>query len=148
MKPDDAALVVRALELAADRGGDLTARIYARLFAAHPEMEPLFAGDRSGQARGEMLTRAFETILDFTGERRWAATLIQTEVVNHAGYDVPPAVFGTFFGTVADCVRELLGPDWTAETDAAWTRLLAELDWYVKHPDQGPAATGAAPRFP
>jgi len=143
MRPGDEALVVRSLERRADLGGDLTPLVYARLFADHPAMEPLFIRDNDGQVRGEMLTRAFEAILDFVGERRWAATLIQTEVVNHAGYDVPPDVFATFFGTVAATLREVVGADWTSDIDSAWSRLLAELDWYVKHPDQAVAAVGS-----
>jgi hemoglobin-like flavoprotein len=106
-------------------------------------MEPLFFADRNGQVRGEMLARVIEAILDFSGERKYAATLIQTEVVTHAGYDVPPDVFGVFFGTVAGTLRDLIGEAWTADIDAAWTRLLAELDWYVTHPDQSQTASGA-----
>ena len=44
--------------------------------------------------------------------------------------------FGVFFGVVAATLRELLGEAWTAPIDAAWTDLLADLDFYVKHPDQ------------
>jgi len=132
----DADAITESLEQAAEVCDDLTPLVYARLFAAHPAMEPLFASDRNGQVRGEMLARVIEAILDFAGERKYAATLIQTEVVTHAGYDVPPAVFGVFFGTVAETLRDLIGKAWTPDIDAAWSRLLAELDWYVKHPDQ------------
>ena len=72
----------------------------------------------------------------------YAATLIQCEVITHAGYDVPPDVFGVFFGVVRDTLRTLLAGDWDAATDGAWTRLLADLDYYVTHPDQ--AETQAA----
>jgi hemoglobin-like flavoprotein len=140
MLPGDEALIVGSLERAAELCEDLTPLVYARLFAAHPEMEILFFSDRNGQVRGEMLTKVIEAILDFAGARQYAATLIQTEVVTHAGYDVPPDVFGVFFGTVAETLRDLIGADWTAEVDAAWARLLAELDWYVTHPDQAAAS--------
>ena len=142
MKPGDAEAITDSLERAAALCDDLTPPVYARLFAAHPAMEALFVADRSGQVRGEMLARVIEAILDFAGERKYAATLIQTEVVTHAGYDVPPDVFGVFFGTVAETLRDLLGDHWTADIDAAWTRLLADLDWYVKHPDQAETASG------
>jgi hemoglobin-like flavoprotein len=62
--------------------------------------------------------------------------LIQCEVVTHAGYDVPPDVFQTFFPVVAATLREVLGEAWTPEIDLAWEGLLAELDFYVQHPDQ------------
>jgi len=135
-------LIISSLELAADRCPDLTPLVYQRLFREHPEMEVLFFADRNHQIRGEMLSRVIEAILDFAGERHYAATLIQCEVVTHAGYDVPPDVFRVFFGVVAASVRELLGDDWTSDMDAAWTRLLADLDYYVTHPDQ--AETQAA----
>lgn len=140
MEPGDRALIEASLEAAAEVHEDLTPFVYERLFAVHPEMEILFFRDRNGQIRGEMLTRAFEAILDFVGDRRWAHTLIQTEVVTHAGYDVPPDVFAVFFGTVAETIKAEIGEAWTANTDGAWSRLLSELDWYVKHPDQAARA--------
>ena len=136
----DTSLIERSLELAAERGGDLTPRVYARLFADHPEMEALFTRDRDGLVRGEMLARVFEAILDFISDRLYAHHLIQCEVVTHAGYDVPPDVFQTFFPVVAATLREVLAEAWTPEIDLAWEGLLADLDFYVQHPDQSVTA--------
>jgi hypothetical protein len=41
-----------------------------------------------------------------------------------------------FFATVAATLKALLAGDWTDEMDQAWTKLLADLDYYVIHPDQ------------
>lgn len=139
----NAELIERSLELAAERCEDLTPLVYARLFADHPQMEAMFWGDTNWAIRGEMLSKVFSAILDFIGERLYAHTLIQTEVVNHAGYDVPPDVFRVFFGTVAATVREVIGADWTPDIHQAWTELLAQLDFYVTHPNQ--AETQGAP---
>jgi hemoglobin-like flavoprotein len=136
-------LIERSLELAAERGEDLTPRVYARLFAEHPQMEALFWRDTGGLVKGEMLSRVIEAILDFIGPRCYAHHLIQCEVVTHAGYDVPPDVFAVFFGVVAATLREVVGPDWTPAIDAAWATLLAELDFYVRHPDQAETAAPA-----
>ncbi len=87
-----------SLDLVSERCGDLTAPVYARLFDLHPEMRPLFSRDTTGTIKGEMLARVFEIIVDFVGENRYAARMIQCEVVTHAGYDVPPEVFRIFFG--------------------------------------------------
>ncbi|CAN5715800.1 globin [soil metagenome] len=133
-------LIEQSLELAAERCEDLTPLVYARLFADHPQMEPLFWDDRSWAIRGEMLAKVFSAILDFVGERLYAATLIQTEVITHAGYDVPPDVFAIFFSTVAATLKEVVGADWTPAMDQAWTRLLADLDYYVTHPNQAETA--------
>ena len=132
----DSGLIERTLEIAGERGGDLTPRVYARLFAAHPEMEPLFVRDTNGSVRGEMLNRVFEMILDFIDRRAYAAQMIQCEVITHDGYGVPPSVFGLFFGVVADTLRDVVGQDWTVEMDEAWREMLGEMDWYATHPAQ------------
>ena len=137
---DRAALIEQSLELAAERCGDLTPLVYARLFREQPQMEALFWRDKNNAIRGEMLARVFEAILDFIGERLYAHHLIQCEVVTHAGYDVPPDVFQTFFPVVAATLREVLAEAWTPEIDQAWEGLLADLDFYVQHPDQSVTA--------
>jgi hemoglobin-like flavoprotein len=132
--PDDARAVEASIELAAERRGDLTPRVYERLFVEQPEMLALFCRDHDGQIKGEMLARVFEALLDFIGERRYADNMIQSEVLTHEGYDVPRDVFATFFGVVADEIREICGDDWTVAMNIAWRRLLDDLDYFVKHP--------------
>ena len=46
-------------------------------------------------------------------------------------------MFGVFFATVAETLRDLLGDEWTDDIDRAWGLLLEDLDWYATHPDQG-----------
>jgi len=70
----------------------------------------------------------------------FASNMIQCEVITHSGYDVPPAVFAVFFGIVRKTIRDQLGADWTREFEEAWNELLAELDYFVTHPDQGETA--------
>jgi hemoglobin-like flavoprotein len=132
--------IEESLERVSERCGDLTPFVYARLFDEHPAMKPLFWRDTNHAIKGEMLTRVFEAILDFIGERRYSAHLIQCEVVTHAGYDVPPDVFRIFFRVVADTIREQLGDEWTPAFEAAWQKLLGDLDYYVTHPDQNETA--------
>ncbi|MDR3506285.1 MAG: globin [Caulobacteraceae bacterium] len=132
----DADLILRSFEIVAERRPDPAPLVYGRLFARFPDMRPLFVRDDDGSVKGEMLSRAFEAILDFIGRRHFAHTLIQCEVVTHEGYGVPPEVFGTFFGAIKDAFAEILGPDWTPLMAEAWSELLAELDLYVTHPDQ------------
>lgn len=120
--------IERSLELAAERCEDLTPLVYARLFRANPGMLALFGADTGDQVKGEMLARAIQSILDFIGEHHYAATLIRSEVVNHAGFHVPPEVFSTFFAVLADTLAELLGTDWAPEMAGAWKGLLSDLE--------------------
>ena len=140
----DVSLIERALEIAGERTDDLTPKVYARLFAAHPEMEALFVRDTNGSVRGEMLARVFEMILDFIDRRAYAAQMIQCEVITHDGYGVPPEIFGLFFGVVADTLREVVGDAWTVPMDAAWREMLGDMNWYATHPTQSLAAQGPA----
>lgn len=130
------ALITESFEIAADLCEDLTPLVYARLFREHPDMEILFWRDKNHQVKGEMLSRVISAVLDFAGERLYAATMIQCEVITHEGYDVPPDVFAVFFGTVRDTLRGVLAERWTPALDQAWASLLIELDFYVTHPDQ------------
>lgn len=133
----DADLVIQSFEIAAERCDDLTPVVYPMLFADHPEMERLFFRDAETHAvRGEMMARVIEAIIDFVGERHYARTLIQCEVVTHAGYDVPPEVFSTFFAYVRNGVRKIVGDDWTPDMAAAWERTLKTLVYYAEHDDQ------------
>jgi hemoglobin-like flavoprotein len=137
--PADAAAIERSLEIASERAGDLTPTVYELLFARQPEMQALFWRDTNGLIKGEMLMRVFEAILDFIGERKYADHLIQCEVVTHAGYDVPPDVFCTFFPLVAEVVQSACGDAWTDAMAQAWRTTLADLDHFVTHPEQVPA---------
>src|SRR5580704_15194110 len=105
----EANLIETSLEIAAERCEDLTPLVYRRLFADHPEMEALFIRDKNNLVKGEMLARVIEAILDFAGDRRYAAQMIQCEVVTHEGYDLPREIFAIFFGTVAACLKAVLG---------------------------------------
>lgn len=120
-------LIEASLALAAERGGDLTPRVYARLFAAQPELEPLFGKDVNDSVKGEMLAQVFDTIFDFIGDRVYADHLMRSHSISHDAYNVPPAVFLSFFTVVAETVAVVIGPEWQGEMVAAWDALLAEI---------------------
>ena len=143
----NAALIEASLELAAERCADPTPLVYARLFAAEPELEPYFWRDTTGTIKGEMLSKVFEAILDFVGPRTYAHQLMTTEMVNHEGFDVPREVFATFFGLVGEVVKELAGDDWTVETEAAWGELLAEIATYIGATPRSDVVTPAFPSY-
>jgi hemoglobin-like flavoprotein len=123
--------ITASLELAAARCDDLTPVVYDRLFRQRPETRAMFRTEGSHLVKGSMLQLALDAILDFTGERKASHRMIFCEVQSHEAYGTPPELFGVFFAVIADCLRELLGNDWSPAMEAAWTRLLADLDVYV-----------------
>ena len=118
-------LIEQSLEALAARVGDPATLIYDRLFAVHPDARALFVGDRTGAARGEMLAMVFEVLMDLAAGGATGANMIRAERVNHEGLGVDSEVFASFFGVVAQVVRDSAGPDWTPQMDAAWDLLLA-----------------------
>lgn len=129
-----AALINETLEKVVERVGDPTPQVYARLFAAQPEMEALFVRDTDGSVRGHMLSEALDGILDFIGARTYADNLIRSEIVNHENLGVPPDVFATFYANVRDTFRDILGDEWTPDMESSWQGLLGELSKTIEQP--------------
>src|SRR5690606_13751070 len=125
-------LVEQSIERVAEKIGDPTPAVYERLFSEQPEMKQNFILDRDDSAKGHMLAEALDCVFDLLGPRAYAPVLIQSELTNHDGFGVPPAVFATFFRTVRDTFAEILGSEWSAETEAAWEILLDEIDVFVE----------------
>jgi hemoglobin-like flavoprotein len=124
--PRRASIEASLMQVAA-RIGDPSGLVYARLFAAQPAMLALFCNDKSGSVRGEMLARAFDTILDFVGDHGYARHLLRAERDNHAGYGVEPAVFMTFFDVIFGALEGEMAGHWSAEVRQTWGEMLAEM---------------------
>jgi hemoglobin-like flavoprotein len=124
--------IVSCLEQVGDRCKDPTALVYERLFSANPEMKSLFIMDGNDAVKGQMLFQVLDGIIDFVGDRRYAETLFLSELINHDIIGVPPRVFSTFFRTIMETFRDIMGADWTAEFDQAWAQLLSDLDEMIR----------------
>ncbi len=117
-----------SLELAAAHGVDLAPLVYARLFAAKPELEAMFCLDKNGAVRGSMLNHALEVLLDLAGERSYAELFVRSEAVNHgATHGVDTDVFMQFYDHLAATVHELAGAGWSSAMEAAWRDAIDEL---------------------
>jgi hemoglobin-like flavoprotein len=121
------ALIEASLAAAGERIGDPATLVYAQLFATQPAVAALFCNDRSGAVRGEMLARAFDTLLDFVGDQGFAPHFLRAERDNHAGYGVEPQVFMTFFEVIFVGLAREMADDWSAEVRDAWGEVLAEM---------------------
>jgi len=124
-----------SFELAAERCDDLTPLVYARLHREHPETRAMFRTEGSEFVKGSMLSMTIESILDFSGERSGKFRMIECEVSSHDAYGTPRDLFVAFFGVIAATLREMLGADWSGEIDAAWKKLLIEIEGVVAQSD-------------
>jgi hemoglobin-like flavoprotein len=129
--------ILHSFELAAARCEDLTPLVYIRLFREHPEAETMFRSEGAELVRGAMLAQTLDAIMDFAGDRSGRFRMIECEVQSHDAYGTPRKLFGAFFGVIAGTMRELLGREWSPEIDAAWRKLLTELDRVVADTDGG-----------
>ena len=125
MSNDPTDLIAQSLEAVVERAGDPTPTIFARLFAELPETQERFARDASGAVRGEMLAMVFDCLMDPGGP--YQANVVRSERINHDGFGTPSDEFNRFFWIVRDGCRELAGPDWTVDVDAAWTARIEQV---------------------
>jgi hemoglobin-like flavoprotein len=123
--------IERSFELAAGRCEDLTPLVYRRLFEAHPEARRLFRSEGSEPVQGAMLAMTIDAMLDFAGERSGRFRMIAAEVFSHDAYGTPRELFIAFFGIIAQTLREVIGADWSDEFDAAWRKLLDDIESFV-----------------
>src|SRR5215475_6820097 len=127
--------IERSLELAAISCEDLTPLVYERLHRDYPETRPMFRTEGSEPVKGSMLALTIEAILDLAGERSGKFRMIECEISSHDAYGTPRELFTAFFGVIAATLRELLGAEWSDEIDAAWQRLLTEVEGVVAQSD-------------
>ena len=88
----------------------------------------MFRTEGSELVKGSMLALTVDAILDLAGDRSGHFRLIECEVQSHDAYGTPRTLFVAFFGVIADTLRDILGADWSPEIDAAWRKLLGEID--------------------
>lgn len=91
----------------------------------------MFRTEGSDLVKGSMLALTIEAILDFVGDRTGRFRMIECEVISHDAYGTPRDLFVAFFGVIAETLRDILQSDWTPEIDAAWRRLLADVNEIV-----------------
>lgn len=115
-----AEILQSTLETVVERIGDPAPLVYARLFAAYPELEPKFAMDQSGMVRQEMFLKAAESRVDLASERCCARAMLVAEHSNHSMNDVLAAQFDLFFDAIMAVFRQALGKDWSPAMESAW----------------------------
>ncbi len=120
-------MILDTLKKVSDRVGDPKDRIYARLFAEHPEYEDLFVMDGDGGVRGSMLATCFECIIGVAEGNDLPRFELQAARMSHEGYGVSESELDAVFIAIRDVCRDVLAGEWTPAMEAGWADLLDRI---------------------
>ena len=96
----------------------------AGLERLHPHLQHAIIHDLGWRSLRAVQELTIDAILDFAGERTGHFRMIECEVGTHDEYGAPRELFVAFFGVIMRTLQEVLGPDFTAEMDEAWRKLI------------------------
>jgi nitric oxide dioxygenase len=118
MNPEQIALVKTSFVDAAAEPGELAHRFYLRLFAAAPDVRPLFTAEPSEQER--KLTVELLAIIDRLDRLDDLLARTRELGMRHVGYGARPAHYEVVGAALLGALGDVLGPRFTPEVAAAW----------------------------
>jgi methyl-accepting chemotaxis protein len=118
-QPTDAQLLKVSLDVVAPRADQLIASFYDRLFAAHPEVRPMFPAIMDTQH--ERLLKAVIALVTHYENPDALLPALTAMGARHAGYGVQLEHYGAVAEALLATLREYAGDAWTPEIEAAWT---------------------------
>lgn len=105
---------------------DQTAQVfYGNLFRMDASTRPLFAGDMKLQ--GRKLAQTLSFIVDHLDEPEPLLQAARELAIRHVDYGVVAAQYASVGGALIATLKQLLGPSFTAEDEAAWGRVYTVL---------------------
>jgi nitric oxide dioxygenase len=117
-------LDVQALEtsfdLIAPQGNELMDAFYTRLFAAAPDVEPLFAGTDLRRQKA-MLLAALVLVRRSLRDLDALVPQLYTLGARHVAYGALPEHYPVVGEALIGAMAEVAGPAWTREYELAWT---------------------------
>ncbi len=122
----DIALLRETLELTLALDDTFPVRFYQRLFAAHPEVRPLFHRNSPG-AQNKMFAQKLTAVIDHLDDPDWLARELPSLAANHVRYGVTPAMYPWVGEALIATLREACGERWTPEAEREWTEAYASL---------------------
>ncbi len=122
----DTRLLRTTLELTLARDDTFPRRFYDRLFAAHPEVKPLFHRSTPG-ALNKMFAQKLSAIVDHLDDPKWLGQELATLAANHTGYGVTSEMYAWVGEALIATLAEACGDEWSADAQAAWTEAYASI---------------------
>ncbi|MDN3653211.1 globin domain-containing protein [Thalassotalea ponticola] len=105
-----------------------TEHFYQRLFSHHPELQPMFSSENL--QTGKQQLALFEAIVGYVKHLDDLSVLngvIDHIVHKHQQAGVQPAHYHIVGVHLIETLRELLGADFTSQTEQAWQRAYQQL---------------------
>lgn len=138
MKPPHKHLIRKSFATVEAHGSIAALIFYRRLFELDPELRPLFKGDIEVQAK--KLTDMLGSLISLLEQGEALEAELEAMGARHAGYGVQDSHYATVGEALLTMVEEVLGDDYTAETEEAWTILYQAVEMLMK---RGAAAAAA-----
>ena len=138
MKPPHKHLIRKSFATVEAHGSIAALIFYRRLFELDPELRPLFKGDIEVQAK--KLTDMLGSLISLLEQGGALEAELEAMGARHAGYGVQDSHYATVGEALLTMVEEVLGDDYTAETEEAWTILYQAVEMLMK---RGAAAAAA-----
>jgi hemoglobin-like flavoprotein len=105
------------------------ALFYGRLFEIAPAVKPLFKGDMTEQGRKLMATLAY--VVNGLANLPSILPAASALAKRHVAYGAKAEHYGPVGEALLWTLENGLGPKWTAETAAAWTKAYTVLSGYM-----------------
>ena len=112
-----------SFDLVAPRGDELMDVFYARLFAAAPAVEPLFAGTDLRRQK-TMLLGTLVLLRKSLRDLGAIAPKLRELGARHVAYGAQPEHYPVVGSVLIESLAEIAGPAWTAECERAWSAAL------------------------
>ena len=121
----DAKLLRETFEIAVNDPG-FGARFYARLFAKHPELAPMFSRNSPG-AQQKMFAQKLAAIVDAVEDPDRLKTELSAIARSHGNYGVKPEMYAWVGNALLETLEEAVARDWTPDADRAWRKAYAAV---------------------
>ncbi|GAB4286563.1 MAG: hypothetical protein Fur0025_19180 [Oscillatoriaceae cyanobacterium] len=120
----EAALPVEILESSFDlikpRAEEFVVSFYENLFAANPEMQPLF-GNTDMSKQYKKLLNSLVLVVEGLRNPEALAEVLQALGARHVGYGTVPKYYRPVGQALLNTFAQYLGENWTPEVEKAWT---------------------------
>jgi hemoglobin-like flavoprotein len=122
----DIAIMRETLEITLAKDDTFPQRFYDRLFAAHPDVRPLFHRSSQG-ALNKMFAQKLISIIDHLDDPDWLGRELTRLAHNHKNYGVTVDMYPWVGEALIATLREACADVWSADAERAWTDGYAAL---------------------